>query len=43
MLQPAGTVHGVNNDTTQRDDEIAAPQGWSKGLGGCQKQRGSDT
>jgi carboxymethylenebutenolidase len=32
MFQPAGTVHGFNNDTTPRYDEAAAKQAWSRML-----------
>ncbi len=32
MFQPAGTVHGFNNDTTPRYDEVAARQAWSRML-----------
>jgi carboxymethylenebutenolidase len=32
LLQPAGTVHGFNNDTTPRYNEAAAHQAWSKTL-----------
>ncbi len=32
MFQPAGTVHGFNNDTTPRYDEVAAKQAWSRML-----------
>ena len=30
MFQPAGTVHGFNNDTTPRYNEAAAHEAWSK-------------
>jgi len=30
MLQPPGTVHGFNNDTTPRYDAAAAAQAWSR-------------
>jgi carboxymethylenebutenolidase len=32
LLQPAGTVHGFNNDTTPRYNEAAAAQAWAKML-----------
>jgi carboxymethylenebutenolidase len=32
LLQPAGTVHGFNNDTTPRYNEAAAHVAWSKTL-----------
>jgi carboxymethylenebutenolidase len=32
LFQPAGTVHGFNNDTTPRYDEAAAVQAWAKTL-----------
>ncbi len=32
MFQPAGTVHGFNNDTTPRYDEAAASEAWSRML-----------
>ena len=32
LLQPAGTGHGFNNDTTPRYDEAAAAQAWSRML-----------
>jgi carboxymethylenebutenolidase len=32
LLQPAGTVHGFNNDTTPRYNEAAAHAAWSKML-----------
>jgi carboxymethylenebutenolidase len=43
LLQPAGTVHGFNNDTTPRYNEIAAHQAWSKTLALFKKKLGSDT
>jgi carboxymethylenebutenolidase len=30
LLQPAGTVHGFNNDTTPRYHEAAAQEAWAK-------------
>jgi carboxymethylenebutenolidase len=32
MFQPAGTVHGFNNDTTPRYDEAAAKEAWRRML-----------
>jgi carboxymethylenebutenolidase len=32
MFQPAGTVHGFNNDTTPRYDESAAGEAWKRML-----------
>ena len=32
MLQPAGTLHGFNNDTTPRYDEAAAKDAWTRML-----------
>ena len=32
LLQPAGTVHGFNNDTTPRYSEAAAKQAWTRML-----------
>lgn len=32
MFQPAGTMHGFNNDTTPRHDEAAAKEAWSRML-----------
>jgi carboxymethylenebutenolidase len=32
MFQPAGTVHGFNNDTTPRYDQSAAKEAWSRML-----------
>ena len=33
LLQPAGTVHGFNNDTTPRYSEAAAKAAWAKTIG----------
>jgi carboxymethylenebutenolidase len=33
LLQPAGTVHGFNNDTTPRYNEAAAKEAWAKTVG----------
>jgi carboxymethylenebutenolidase len=30
LFQPPGTVHGFNNDTTPRFNEVAAHEAWSK-------------
>lgn len=32
LVQPPGTVHGFNNDTTPRYDEAAATEAWSRTL-----------
>ena len=32
LYQPAGTLHGFNNDTTPRYDEVAAREAWKRTL-----------
>ena len=43
LLQPAGTVHGFNNDTTPRYNEAAAKEAWSKTVALFKKKLGSES
>jgi len=43
MIQPAGTGHGFNNDTTPRYVEAAAREAWSRTIALFKRKLGSDS